>query len=186
MAIGRDPSLAPPRPDATARVFFALWPDAAPRAALGRLARDLQGQCGGRAMPTRNLHLTLVFLGNVAADRLPELRALAQTITVSRFDLVIAAVSYWRHNRIVWAGPRECPDALQALVTALENAVRTGGFRFDERPYAPHITLLRDARCAPAAPTVGDISWPVVDFALVQSMRRDNATVYEPLWRWPQ
>lgn len=185
MAVGRDPSLAPPRPDGTARVFFALWPDAAPRAALGRLARDLQGQCGGRAMLTRNIHLTLVFLGNVAAARLPELYLLAETVAAPRFDLVIGAAGYWRHNRIVWTGPGQCPDALQALVAALEGALKANGFRFDERPYVPHITLLRDARRAPTTQAVGDIRWPVADFALVQSLRRDNATVYEVLRRWP-
>lgn len=174
-----------PAADGTARLFFALWPDAAPRAALGRLARTLHEECGGRAMLTRNIHLTLVFLGNVAAGRIPDLCALAKGIVAPRFELAIGTVNHWRHNRIVWAGPKECPDALRMLVADLESALRNSGFRFDERPYAPHITLLRDARRAPAAQTMGDIPWRIADFALVRSLRRDHATVYEVMQRWP-
>jgi len=169
----------------TSRLFFALWPDAAPRAALGRLAEALHQECGGRAMLTGNIHLTLVFLGDVASSRIPDLRTLAEGIVAQRFELAIGTVSYWRHNRIVWAGPKECPRPLLALVAELESALKAGDFRFDERPYAPHITLLRDARRAPAAQAVADIPWRIADFALVQSLRRDNASVYEVIQRWP-
>ncbi len=185
---GRQAERIGPRPtaaDETARLFFALWPDAAPRAALGRLAQALHQECGGRVMLTRNIHLTLVFLGDVAASWIPDLRALAEGIVAQRFELAIATVNYWRHNRIVWAGPKECPDAMQMLVADLESALKAGDFRFDERPYAPHITLLRDARRAPAAQTVADIPWRIADFALVQSLHRDNASVYEAIQRWP-
>jgi 2'-5' RNA ligase len=167
------------------RLFFALWPDDAPRAALGRLAQALHRDCGGRAMATRNIHLTLVFLGNIVADRVPDLRAIADAIIAPRFDMAVDSIGYWRHNRLVWAGPQACPDALRALVAALEGSLKKSGFHCDERPYAAHITLLRDVRRAPGMRSVAGIPWRIADFALVQSLRHDNATVYEPLQRWP-
>jgi RNA 2',3'-cyclic 3'-phosphodiesterase len=169
----------------TVRLFFALWPDDAARAALGRLAQALHRECGGRAMATRNIHLTLVFLGNVEADCVPGLRAIADAIIAPRFELVVDRIGYWRHNRLAWAGPQACPDALRALVADLEGSLKKSGFHCDERAYAAHITLLRDVHSAPAMRTVAAIPWRIADFALVQSLRRDNSTVYEPLQRWP-
>ncbi len=171
--------------DDTARLFFALWPDAASRAALDGMAQTLHPQCGGRTVPNRNIHLTLVFLGNVAAGRIPDLCALAERITAPGFDLVIDSVNHWRHNSVVWAAPQECPAALRALVTALENALKVTGVVFDERPYRPHVTLLRGARRAPPLPMSEVINWRAADFALVQSLGRDRTTVYEVLQRWP-
>ena len=136
-------------------------------------------------MAASNIHLTLVFLGDVEAGRIPDLCALAQSVVAPGFELAIDNVSYWRHNRIVWTGPGLCPDALRTLVADLESALKSSGFCFDERSYMPHITLLRNARRAPAAQMIAAVSWHVADFVLVQSVRRDNGTAYEPVGRWP-
>ena len=187
--MGRQPAdhldPAPPTAeDDTARLFFALWPDAATRAALDGMAQALREACGGRAMQAPHIHLTLVFLGNVATRRIPELCALAAGIVAPRFELTVDRVDFWPHNRIVWAGPGVCPDELQRLVAVLEGALQSSGFRFDARPYVPHITLLRNARAAPPRVVAG-IRWHIADFSLVQSLRRDNSTAYEVVQRWP-
>lgn len=179
-------SAAPPAEADTTRLFFALWPDAATRAALDDMAQGLRTACGGRATPAAHLHLTLVFLGNVATRRIPELCALAAEIAAPRFELAIDGVDCWPHNRIVWAGPRTCPDALRRLVADLEGALQQSGFRFDARPYVPHITLRRNARAATLLPAFDSLCWRVSDFSLVQSLRRDNKTVYEIVQHWPQ
>ena len=169
----------------TARLFFALWPDDAVRAALARLARSLHQECGGRMIPARNIHLTLVFLGNVATGRVPDLHALAATIVAPPTDLTIDEVDYWRRNRIAWAGAAKCPGTLRTLVAQLTHALLTAGFHCEDREYAPHITLLRDARRSPAVKAAGGIAWRACDFVLMQSLRRNGAVVYEAIGRWP-
>ena len=170
----------PPRP---ARVFFALWPDDGVRDALHREAQRLHRNCGGRVMRRENVHLTLVFVGDVAVERLDELKAVAGTICGSSFELVLDRLGYWRHNRIVWASPLTVPEALRELVSSLEDRLKHAGFEFDERPYAPHITLLRDAR-APGVPAPLHLDWPVADFVLVESARSDQGSAYRVLARW--
>lgn len=174
----------PEAPD-TMRVFFALWPDDSVRGALAQLATGLRRECGGRVVPARNLHLTLVFVGNIGAGRVQQLCELAAGFAAPAFAMTVDVVEYWRHNRIVCAGPRECAEALRTLVAGLEEALKAGGFRFDRRPYAPHITLLRNARSAPHVPAAGDIAWQARDFALVQSVHREGGSVYEVVGRWP-
>ena len=168
-----------------ARVFFAAWPAPEVQHALHEVARQAQRECGGRAIVARNVHLTLAFLGNIERARLPQLDAAAAGISGSPCELVIDRVEYWRHNRILWAGVERCPDPLQALVASLSTALRALGFKLDDRPYVPHVTLLRNARRAPAGSGVPVIAWPVRDFALVESVQRGRERVYDVLRRWP-
>lgn len=169
-----------------ARLFFALWPDAAIQHALGRLGRALQRQCGGRPLPPRNIHLTLAFLGEVARERVAELEALAAAVRSPRFSFDVDCVEYWRHNRIVWAGVTRCPAALPTLVQGLEQGLSAAGFSVEKHSsYVPHVTLLRDARRAPAGAAMQAVAWPVASFSLVESVPRDGRRAYEVLREWP-
>ena len=170
---------------ATARLFFAAWPAPETQRALGRLAVALKRDCGGRAIASGNIHLTLAFLGSVDRSRLPRIGEIAATVSAPRFELDVAGVEYWRDNRIVWAGMERCPDALRALAAGLERALSPEGFRFERRPYVPHITLLRDARRAPPVTAIAPIHLPVYRFALVESLRAAAGPVYEVLRDWP-
>jgi 2'-5' RNA ligase len=167
----------------TARVFFALWPDDRVREALHFCAQQLHRSCGGRALHRENLHLTLVFIGNVKTARLDELKSVADAISAMSFELVLDQLGYWRHNRIVWASPLTAPGPLRELVSALEGGLRQAGFEFDQRTYAPHITLLRDARTPAVLPPLG-LNWPVEDFALLESARVARGVEYRVLARW--
>jgi 2'-5' RNA ligase len=166
-------------------LFFAAWPAAPIQRALGQLALNLRPGCGGRAIPAGNIHLTLAFLGDVARGELPRLEALAAGVTAPRFELVVDRVEYWRHNRIVWAGVARCPDAILVLVERLTAGLAAQDHRVERRPYVPHITLLREARRAPADAAVPAISWPVARYALVESVARERGRAYVPLREWP-
>ena len=169
----------------TARLFFALWPDAGVQRALGALAQDLGRECRGRALPSRNIHLTLVFLGNVGRERLPRLEEIAVATSAPPFGLNVDRVEYWRHNRIVWAGVERCPEALTTLVARFGQMLAPEGFHFDDRAYVPHITLLRNARRAPSTAAVPAVAWPVSRYALVESVPRGQGRAYEVLREWP-
>jgi 2'-5' RNA ligase len=153
--------------------------------ALGEFARAAQRECGGRPVPAHNIHLTLVFVGAVARERMDSLEALAETIEGPAFSLEVNRVDYWRHNRIVWGGVNECPDVLSDLVKRMERALIGAGYRLTQRPYVPHITLLRDAHRAPAQNRFAPVSWSVSEFALVESVQLDNSQLYEVLQSWP-
>lgn len=169
----------------TARLFFAVWPAPEVQRALGEIARGARSECGGRAVAAENIHLTLVFLGNLPRERLAALEILGPTVRGRRFDLTVDRLEYWRHNRILWAGTSACPEALQALVSSLQEAVAGAEFRFDRRPYVPHVTLLRNARRAPMNERCSAVAWPVDGFALVESAPRERGRAYQVLRTWP-
>lgn len=163
------------------RLFFALWPDAAVRERLAAYARGAHARCGGRATRPQNLHLTLAFLGDTEAARLGALMAVAATVAPRRFELDVDHVEYWRRNRIVWAGAAAVPDELTSLTGELRAALDAAGFRYDRKPFVPHVTLLRDAHPA-ALPPFEPLRWPAEGFVLVRSEAgRDYAVDRE--WR---
>jgi 2'-5' RNA ligase len=171
-------------PAPRSRLFFALWPDATQRGELYRLARCLHSGCGGRVTRRDKLHLTLVFLGNVERERISQLVSLAKQPRIPRFELEFGVMGYWRHNRIVWAAPVAIPPALSELVAALEDILQTAGFRFDRRPYAPHVTLIRDARAPNQLPRMNS-RWEISQFSLVQAVRDELGSRYEIVANWP-
>lgn len=166
-----------------ARLFFALWPDARAREALAGHARQVAGRCGGRPVPAANLHLTLVFLGEVDPDGMPALRRAAGEVAAAGFDLALDVVGGFRRSGVAWAGCRRPPAGLLALQSALEERVREAGYSPDARPYVPHLTLARKAREPVEVSAIEAVAWRVGTFALVESARGEGA--YRTLAEWP-
>jgi 2'-5' RNA ligase len=169
----------------TARLFFAIWPAPEVQQSLGEAAERLQRACGGRAVPARSIHLTLVFLGDVPSGRAAALGAFAATIEAAPFELKLDRAAYWRHNRIVWAGTAHCPPALARLVEQLEEGLSAQGYSLDRRRYVPHVTLVRNARRAPDAGLTCRVDWAVTRFALVESVASGRGRTYEVRREWP-
>lgn len=167
------------------RVFFALWPHADERRALAAWQIMLERTCGGRAMRAEYLHATLVFLGDVAVERLEALQLAAQEVRSAPFSLVLDVAHYWGHNRIVFAAPTYVPPELSLLVNDLEQSLRRHHFKFDARSYKPHVTLLRKARWNDTPlPRMPAVTWKISDFALVGSMPNEQGSHYEVLARF--
>jgi len=168
-----------------ARLFFALCPDASVRAALAALARDAQAECGGRAIPPENIHLTLFFVGAVERARIAALENAAGSLTTAGFELVLDRLGHWPHNRIVWAGATHCPAALATLAADLRSALARMGITGEERPYVPHLTLVRNAERRPSTRRIAACHWVVGSLALVESVPLGGGVRYNVQREWP-
>jgi RNA 2',3'-cyclic 3'-phosphodiesterase len=168
-----------------ARVFFALWPNDEERAAIAAWQPPLKQLCGGSATPVQNLHNTLVFLGDVAEERLEALQLAAQEVKSGIFHVVFDSARYWGHNHIVFASPSSVPGSLTLLVQNLQQSLLRHQFKFDQRGYQPHITLLRHAHWADSPlPAMQQVRWKISEFALVQSVSAGQGVRYEVLARF--
>lgn len=176
----------------SARVFFALWPDAAVAARLHAIAQQWHGSLGGRVMREDSLHATLVFIGDIEMTRLAALLDLASDIQLPGFEMAFDSRGCWRHNHIAYLGMHPLPEALQNLQFELASRVQAAGFTIEKRAYSPHVTLIRKAECSnppkenpinknPAEP----VAWTVRDFVLVKSSIYANGSRYEQIGRWP-
>ncbi|MFC3107217.1 RNA 2',3'-cyclic phosphodiesterase [Undibacterium arcticum] len=159
------------------RLFYALWPDAATRAALTQLQLAVRG----RKMRPENFHLTLAFLGEQAPASLPLLRQVLQQLGGSALDLQLDQYGYFRRNRIAWAGMQQVPPALIALQQDLAQALVRHRIDYDNQSaFRPHLTLARNAP-APEQLTAVPVLWHADQVALVQSDSLDQGRQYRIL-----
>ena len=156
------------------RLFLALWPDAAVRAALREQVLCWGWPDAARRYDEADWHLTLHFLGNLPAERLAGLRT-GLAVDVEPFELVLDRAELWRSIAVLTCEP--VAPALLRLHAALGQALQRLGLEPDARPYRPHLTLARSAVGAQLALEPPRIAWPVRGYALVRSTA-------DPRWRY--
>jgi 2'-5' RNA ligase len=94
------------------------------------------------------VHLTLVFLGEVDAAKLPELEEVLTRVSHHHapFTLTIEGGGYFgppRHPHVLWAGVGGATAALGALQAEVATVLEPLGFPKEKRMYAAHLTLAR-------------------------------------------
>jgi 2'-5' RNA ligase len=157
-----------------AHLFLALWPDESAARGLDQLARVLAPRLRGKAVVASKIHLTLAFLGDVAAERV-ELGAFA--MASSAFDLTLdCAGSFWG-ARVAWAGCAAPPPELAHLQSRLADELRGRGYALEERPFAPHLTLVRRIGRPLPREDIAAIGWRVREVTLVRSEAGRYTTV---------
>lgn len=154
-------------PAASTRLFLALWPGPAALHALAAWQARWAWPTGAAVVPPERLHLTLHYIGPVAATRLPELMQ-ALAVPVRRFDLVFDQAEQWPRGLAVLR-PSALPDALSTLHQQLQSALRRLALPIESRAYRPHVTLARKAAGALAPADAPALRWSVRAYTLVQS-----------------
>jgi 2'-5' RNA ligase len=150
------------------RLFVALWPGAAVRAALGARRDAIAWPPGAAPVADARLHLTLHFLGDVPAARLPELMP-ALWVPFRPFQLHVGGTVAWPRGLVV--APLAAPDALSALHGTLTEALTRLAMPLEARTLRPHVTLARRAAGARWPTASAPIVWRVNGYALVWSDR---------------
>jgi 2'-5' RNA ligase len=159
------------------RLFYALWPDDATRAALA----GLQILANGRLTRYANLHITLAFLGEQPAALLPTLKDILEHCAALPMTLQIDRIGYFTHSRIVWAGMHQVPAPLLALRQSLAEQLNRHAVEFDNRlAFKPHVTLARDSD-APPDLSFETVTWRATHLALVQSRTGKEGVDYQVL-----
>lgn len=147
------------------RWFFAIWPEPGAREALTGQLDALIPPRARRTHPL-DLHLTLVFLGEIDTERLRCAEAAAGALRGDPFPLRIDRVGWFPRSRVLWCGPSTTPAPLQGLFADLQDQLRTCGFTPESRPYQPHVTLARDVRRRPQIRPLAPVEWTVSTLVL--------------------
>ncbi len=137
------------------RLFIALTPPPT----IQREVWEAFAPLRARPLPVKwvapeNVHLTLKFLGEVAAERQPEIVAALSSATqgTKTITLVVRGAGAFpntRAPRVVWAGIEPDP-AIEILADRVERSCAPLGFSPEGRPFRPHLTLGRAERDARA------------------------------------
>jgi 2'-5' RNA ligase len=164
------------------RSFIAIELSAEVKKALRELQAQLKAasQAPIKWVDPENIHLTLKFLGNVAAGRIEEIAA-AMTSAVqgtSPFKLEVKELGVFpnpRRVQIVWVGLGGEVEKLAALQKRIESAMARLGFAPENRRFTPHLTLarLRDRATPPERERLGQII-AETEFGSAQSFTVDS------------
>ena len=169
------------------RMFFALVPPAHLQQALAQVAQRMRIAFGGRIVATRNIHLTLAFLGSVPVARADELLKIGASVRAPRFSLNLVETGCWKRSAVAWIAPDSSPQPLEDLVRDLRRDLHDSRIDVDDKPFAPHVTLVRKAKCEARAAqqTAGPpVIWHVDGFALMRSDTLQSGAVYTRVGAW--
>jgi 2'-5' RNA ligase len=179
------------------RLFFAADPPDDARADLDRALAPVRDVAGApRWVPPDRWHLTLLFLGDVPAERVPALVATAAgAVAVSRPMTLRLAGGGWfgslRRPQVAWAGLDGDVEPLVELAGRLAAGARSLRLAVEDRPFRPHLTLGRWRPGRPAdATVVGRLAgyrgpaWPVTEVRLLDS-HLGSEPRYDTVAAWP-
>ncbi len=103
---------------------------------------------GVKWVDPQGIHLTLKFLGNIAADRTGDIiRAMNEAARgIPPFQLTIGGLGVFpnpRRAQVAWVGLSGQVDKLARFQAQLEASLARLGFVPETRPFSPHLTLAR-------------------------------------------
>ncbi len=177
----------------TVRAFAAL---ALPEAVRFDLMLVQQGLPVPRTVPPENLHLTLVFLGELPERVLEDADTAFRQVRAPGFELALRGLGLFggARPRVVYAGAAEA-TLLHRLQAKVETAARSAGIELPARRFTPHVTLAhlperlagRDRLEQAVASRAGYRTppFPVEDFRLYRSRLAAAGAAYEELARYP-
>ena len=134
------------------RLFLAIEPDAPTRTSISTAIDQIRSSAGDLSSAFKwtaaaNLHITLHFLGELPASRLPELRAaLAGPIDVPPFAAVTAALGTFPGHgppRVIWLSVGDGTEGMRRIHAGLRRRMAPVSISLDDRAFVPHFTLAR-------------------------------------------
>ena len=136
------------------RLFLAIELFGELRDDLSSLQQQLRTELDGwRWVKPQNIHLTLRFLGDAAAELDERCREAWRSVAADTppFTIRLDGIGSFPPRgrpRVLWVGLREdgSEGGLASLAAAFETAAREAGFEREARPFRPHLTLARARR----------------------------------------
>lgn len=159
------------------RLFIALWPTPVVRAAIAQWQGMWTWPPHVARVKADKLHLTLHFLGDVPAPRVPEL-VRSSRVPFEPFELELGEAAVWPHG-IAVLQPLATPVALQRLHAALASRLLQLDFTLETRAYRPHVTLARRAYSARPPQGGPGVRWQVDEgYVLVRSAGAEYEVIH--------
>lgn len=173
------------------RLFVALRP---PRPMREALLAAMGGVEGARWQDDDQLHLTLVFIGDVDRHVAEDAAAALGSVSHPPFDLKLDGIgTFDRKGRIdsIWAGVTP-HDQVSSLHAAVSRALMSAGIHPEHRAFLPHITLARFSSGSVATIALPmEQLWPAPiearfdHFLLYESELGASGSVYSAINRYP-
>ena len=161
----------------------------------------------GRTLPLNvrwirvvNIHLTVVFMGNVDEDQIGLIGEVVGSICHGHapFHIQVKGAGLFgsrRNPRVLWVGLGGEVDRMSSFRDDLQKALAPFGITEERRPFRPHLTLGRFRKGTKADPSLDDLLLKYQDLngpgcllrelGLFRSDLRPSGAEYTRLGQWP-
>lgn len=172
------------------RLFIAINLNAEIKDYLMAAIRELKkAAAGGNFTRRENLHLTLVFLGELSPDKVGAVKAAMNRVAGEPFRLSFSGFGRFRRRGgdIHWAGVDKS-EALLSVQKQLTAELEKAGFSPENREYSPHLTLGREIRLTDPSGNIygsfitGKQEMTVSRISLMNSERINGKLVYSEIY----
>lgn len=137
-------------------------------------------------MPAQNYHVTLAFLGNVAAGLYPQILDAAAEIVPPAGEFSLDRIGYWPRSKVLWLGTSEPVAELARVSVALWDRLEPLGLARDSRAFRTHLTLARKVSRPPAQQAPDrPLLWMLRGFVLVESITDPQGARYSVAAAFP-
>lgn len=144
---------------------------------------------GGNFTHRENLHLTLVFLGELNPDKVEKIKSAMNRVGGRPFRLSFSGFGRFkrRGGDIHWAGVEKSQE-LTAIQKQLEFELEASDFALEDREYSPHMTLGREVRLSdPSADIYGGLASEIKEMtvkriSLMKSERINGKLTYTEIY----
>jgi len=139
-----------------------------------------------------NFHLTLRFIGDSTPDKILLLKQAIEKTASNEvsFSLETDKIGFFPKGvkKVIWMGITKEKKLLEKLYLSLESELEKVGIKKEEKPFSPHITLVREA--------ITNIDFEILkqniilenkeicvgNISLMESIRIDGTLTYRPIY----
>ena len=173
------------------RLFVAINFDKNTKKRIQQVQRRLEASADGSFTHLENMHLTLVFIGEVEESRLDGLKATLEKIRAPKMTLEFSSTGFFKRSGgdIWWIGINK-NEELSRLQSIVYEKIKRAGFSLQPNNFKAHITLARRVKTKEMidkAELLGSFFSATVDsFSLMLSHRVGGRLVYTELENYPK
>ena len=153
-----------------------------------------------RWVKPENIHLTVVFMGNIKSDDLGRLGAEVEDVCsgYGTFDIALKGMGCfpnWHRPRVLWMGLDGNLGRLSQFRDDLQKSLKAFGIKEERRRFKPHLTLARFRSTRKIGSELEEIlkayealespSESVRELFLFKSELKTGGAVYTKLKSWP-
>lgn len=172
----------------TLRTFISIEPDLSTKKGIKEFInkQKLNSNFANiRWVKPENFHITLAFLGNVPKNKIPMLQTEFKDVIslYSPFSINLSGIGGFpscNNPKILWIGIEKNTDLIN-LKKDIDKKLRKLGFKFNKKPFFPHITIGRQKNMI-FGKTINDLefkaSFLVKKINLVKSELTKSGAVY--------
>ncbi len=147
-----------------------------------------------------NIHLTVVFMGNVPEEQIGPIGEVAGRVCrgYTPFNIYVKGAGLFgsrRHPRVLWIGLGGDMDRMSHFRDDLQTNLKPFGMKEEKRPFRPHLTLGRFRKGAKTGADLDDLLSTYHDLTssgcglnelvLFKSDLKPGGAVYTRLGAWP-